>query len=96
MLPVDLALNAGDIGESLLGGRGAKNGRLAASGFIFGGALRKGFGAGIGFESRVGARTRVFGSSTGWLCCNGEGTWGAFWPLAFIWRSVKGLLRLAG
>ena len=74
MLPVDLALSAGDIGESLLGGRGARNGRLAASGFMFGGALRMGFGAGIGFDSRVGARTRVFGSSTGWLCCNGEGT----------------------
>ena len=59
MLLADRTLMAGDMGDSDRGGRGARKGRLAASGLIRGGAGRIGFGAGNEFEGSVGARTRV-------------------------------------
>lgn len=58
LLP-DLTLRAGDIGESDLGGLGARKGLLAASGLILGSAVRIGLRAGIGFEVKVGALMRV-------------------------------------
>ena len=98
LLP-ERTLSAGDMGECDRGGLGARKGLFAASALIRGGAVLEGFRALEWLVVIVGARTRVCGVGAvgaGRICWRGEETLAGVWPTAFSWRSVNGLLMLAG
>ena len=62
VLPADLVLNAGEIGDRAIDGLGARKGMLAASGLILGGGGLIGFDTGASDAHTVGALTLVTGN----------------------------------
>ena len=63
MLPADLVLNAGEIGDRAIDELGARKGMLAASGLILGGGGLIGFDMGASDAPSVGALTLVTGNA---------------------------------
>jgi hypothetical protein len=63
VLPADLVLNAGEIGDRSIEGLGARKGMLAASGLILGGGGLIGFDIGASEAPTVGALTLVTGNA---------------------------------
>lgn len=63
VLPADLVLNAGEIGDRAIDGLGARKGMLAASGLILGGGGLIGFDTGASDAPTVGALTLVTGNA---------------------------------
>lgn len=63
MLPADLVLNAGEIGDLAMDESGARKGMLAASGLILGGGGLIGFDMGASDAPTVGALTLVTGKA---------------------------------
>jgi hypothetical protein len=63
VLPVDLVLSAGEIGDWSIEELGARKGMLAASGLIRGGGGLIGFDVGVSDAPNVGALTLVTGNA---------------------------------